>query len=98
MITASYSVATFISGKLIIFMGKAVDRFGQRKMLLIVSIALAATTFYGSFVSSFVMILVSYFFLRYFGQGSVTLILNSLVPQWFEKNAHSHSVLPLWAI
>jgi MFS family permease len=74
-----------MSGTLLIFMGKAVDRFGQRKMMLIAASILGLTALFSSFVSSLAMIFVSYFFLRYFGQGSMTLIPNSLVPQWFEE-------------
>ncbi|MDF0594349.1 MFS transporter, partial [Methanotrichaceae archaeon M04Ac] len=85
LISSGYSIATMISGLLIIFMGKAIDRFGQRKMLIIVVIMLSITAFFNSFVSNIGMIFVGFFFLRYFGQGSMTLIPNSLVPQWFEK-------------
>jgi MFS family permease len=85
LISTAYSVATVISGLLLIFMGKAVDKFGQRKMMMIVGLLLAITAFYNSFVSSLIMISIGFFFLRYFGQGSLTLIPNSLVPQWFTK-------------
>jgi MFS family permease len=85
LISSGYSIATTISGFSLIFMGRAVDRFGQRKMLIIVGILLAVTSFYNSFVTNIVMIFIGFFFLRFFGQGSMTLIPNSLVPQWFEK-------------
>ena len=45
-ISAIYSTATVISGVLMIFMGKAVDSFGARKMLLIVGSGLAGITFF----------------------------------------------------
>jgi len=54
-------------------------------MMMIVGLLLALTAFYNSFVSSILMISLGFFFLRYFGQGSMTLIPNSLVPQWFHK-------------
>ncbi|MDT8336969.1 MAG: MFS transporter [Candidatus Izemoplasmatales bacterium] len=85
LISSAYSIATTISGFLLIFMGRAVDKNGQRKMMMIVGILLALTAFYNSFVSSILMISLGFFFLRYFGQGSMTLIPNSLVPQWFHK-------------
>ena len=80
-----YSIATIISGSLLVFMGKATDKFGQRKMLIIVGILLALTTFFNSYVSNLTMIFIGFFFLRYLGQGSMTLIPNSLIPQWFEE-------------
>ncbi|MCD4827137.1 MAG: MFS transporter [Acholeplasmataceae bacterium] len=85
LMSTAYSVATVISGLLLIFMGRAIDKYGQRKMMIIVGLLLAVTTFYNSFVSSILMISFGFFMLRYFGQGSMTLLPNSLVPQWFEK-------------
>jgi len=85
LISSAYSIATTISGLLLVFMGKAIDKHGQRKMMMIVGFLLAATAFYNSFVSNIVMIAIGFFMLRYFGQGSMTLLPNSLVPQWFEK-------------
>ena len=55
-------------------------------MLVIVVIMLGLTTFFNSFVSSIYMLFFGFFLLRYFGQGSMTLIPETLVPQWFEKN------------
>jgi len=83
-LSTGYSIATILSGSLLVFMGKATDKFGQRKMLILVGILLAITTFFNSFVSNLIMIYIGFFFLRYFGQGSMTLIPNSLIPQWFE--------------
>lgn len=85
LISSVYSIATTISGFLLLLMGRAVDRFGPRRMLIIAGTMLALTAFYNSFVSNIVMIFIGFFLLRYFGQGSMTLIPNSLVPQWFEK-------------
>jgi MFS family permease len=83
LLSSIYSIATLISGSLLIFMGKAVDRFGQRRMMIIAAFVLGLTALFSSFVSSLAMIFVSYFFLRYFGQGSMTLIPNSnLGPKW----------------
>ncbi len=84
-LSTGYSIATTISGLLMIFIGRFTDKFGQRVMLVIVATMLAFTTFYNSFSINIWMIFSGFFFLRFFGQGSMTLIPNSLVPQWFEK-------------
>lgn len=85
LISSIYSAATICSGLLIVFMGKAVDRFGQRKMTVIAGIMLSITCLFNSFIGNIFMISVGFFFLRYFGQGSLTLIPGSLIPQWFDK-------------
>jgi len=84
-ISSIYSMATIASGLLIVFMGKLVDKFGQRKMTIVAGTALALTCFFNSFIANISMIALGFFLLRYFGQGSLTLIPGSLVPQWFEE-------------
>ena len=84
-ISTIYSIATIASGMTIVFMGKLVDRYGQRTMMFIAGFALAMTCLFNSFISSILMLAIGFFFLRYFGQGSLTLIPSSLVPQWFEE-------------
>ena len=85
LISSAYSIATVMSGIMLVFMGKAIDRYGVKRILIIVTIMLGITTFYNSFVSSIYMLFFGFVLLRYFGQGSMTLIPNTLVPQWFEK-------------
>lgn len=85
LISSIYSVATILSGCLLIFMGKAIDKFGKRKMMILVGILLSITCFYNSYISNIVMMAISFFLLRYLGQGSMTLIPNVLIPQWFDK-------------
>ncbi len=85
MLSTGYSIATIFSGLLIVFIGKATDKYGHRKMYIIVTIMLAVAAFFSSMVMNIWMIYISFFLLRFFGQGSMTLIPSSLVPQWFEK-------------
>lgn len=85
MISSAYSIATILSGALLIFMGRASDKYGPRKMLMIAGLFLALSAFFSSFTSNIIMIFISFFLLRFFGQGSLTLLPNALTPQWFEK-------------
>lgn len=99
LISSIYSIATICSGFLLVFMGKAVDRFGQRTMTIVVGLLFAATCFFNSMISSIFMVAIGFFLLRYFGQGSMTLIPGSLVPQWFdEKRAFAFSVANLGSV
>ncbi|WP_175438386.1 MFS transporter [Fusibacter sp. 3D3] len=86
MLSTLYTFATLLSGALIIFMGKAVDRFGQRRMLVISGLMLSIACLFNSFIVNTVMIFVGFFLLRFFGQGSLTLVPGALIPQWFDKN------------
>ncbi|MDO9629828.1 MAG: MFS transporter [Acholeplasmataceae bacterium] len=85
MLSTGYSIATTFSGLLIVLIGRATDKVGHKKMYIIVTIMLAVAAFFSSMVMNIWMIYISFFLLRFFGQGSLTLLPSSLVPQWFEK-------------
>lgn len=82
-VSSLYSFATLIAGFVMIGVGNFIDRFGQKKMMLIAAIVLALAAFFNSFVQNMFMLAIGFFFIRLFGQGSMTLIPNTLVPQWF---------------
>jgi MFS family permease len=85
-VSSIYSAATLLSGLCMFFVGRFIDRFGQRRMMVFVSIALVVACFWNSYVSNMTMLFIGFFLIRLFGQGSMTLIPNTLVPQWFITN------------
>lgn len=85
MISSIYSMATVLSGLLLVFVGKAVDKHGPRRILVLVGIALAGAALFNSLIQGAIMMFFGFFMMRYLGQGSLTLIPGALVPQWFEK-------------
>lgn len=85
LVSGIYSTATLLSGSLLFLMGRAIDRFGQRKMAMFAATMLGVACLWGSLAANPVMLFIAFFMLRYFGQGSMTLIPNTLVPQWFVK-------------
>ncbi len=84
-VASIYSAATLASGLLLFFLGRWVDRYGRRLMLTIAALLLGASCFYNSIVAGPVTLFIGFFLIRYFGQGSMTLIPNTLVSQWFYK-------------
>ena len=80
-----YSIATLTSGLLLFFVGRLVDKFGRRLMMTLAALMLGVACFYNSFVTGPMMLFFGFFMVRYFGQGSMTLIPNTLVSQWFYK-------------
>ncbi|CAM3946193.1 MFS transporter [Alkalicoccus chagannorensis] len=83
LVSGIYSGATLSAGLLLFIVGRSIDRFGQRKMSLLVSILLAAACIWNSYVVSPWMLFIGFFLIRLLGQGSMTLVPNTLVPQWF---------------
>ncbi len=80
-----YSIATLTSGVLLFFIGRLVDRFGRRLMMTMAALMLGLACFFNSFITGPIMLFFGFFMIRYFGQGSMTLIPNTLVSQWFIK-------------
>ncbi|WP_051081157.1 MFS transporter [Salsuginibacillus kocurii] len=54
-------------------------------MAVTVGLCLAAAAFINSAVFGPILMFIGFFMLRLFGQGSMTLVPNTLVPQWFSK-------------
>ncbi|MFN2744997.1 MULTISPECIES: MFS transporter [unclassified Bacillus (in: firmicutes)] len=82
-VSGIYSAATLCAGILMMFVGRFIDKLGQRNMMVIVGLALGAACFFNSFAVNIWMVAVGFFLIRLFGQGSMTLLPNTLVPQWF---------------
>ncbi|MGV2942290.1 MFS transporter [Mesobacillus sp. LC4] len=82
-VSAVYSLATLAAGICMFFVGRFVDKWGQRKMSVIVGIGLAFASFWNSMVVNTAMLFIGFFLIRVLGQGSMSLIPNTLVPQWF---------------
>ncbi|SDO28251.1 MFS transporter [Alkalicoccus daliensis] len=85
LVSGIYSGATLAAGFLLFIIGTGIDRFGQRNMSLLVSILLAGACIWNSYVISPWMLFVGFFLIRLLGQGSMTLLPNTLIPQWFIK-------------
>ncbi len=85
LISGFYSVATLSAGFMLPFVGRAIDKWGYRKMVTIIPIILGITCLWMSFITQAWMIFAGFIFLRLFGQGSMTLMPSALVPQWFIK-------------
>jgi len=94
LVSSIYSIATLVSGILMFFVGRYIDILGQRKMAVIAATCLAIACFWNSTVSNAVMLFIGFFLIRLFGQGSMSLIPNTLVPQWFiEKRGRALSFM-----
>ena len=83
LISTFYSAATLMAGLTLPFVGRLIDKKGHRRMVVYVSLILGFTCIWMSLVSMPIMILIGFFFLRLFGQGTMTLLSNTLTPQWF---------------
>ncbi|MCC2252582.1 MFS transporter [Virgibacillus sp. AGTR] len=95
-VSGLYSMATLIAGLGMMVIGRFIDRFGQRMMMVIVGTLFSIACFFNSMVSSMWMLAIGFFLIRLLGQGSMSLIPNTLVAQWFiKKRGIAFSIMTL---
>ncbi len=85
-VSSYYSMATLVAGFTLPVIGKAIDKRGQRTMVVLIAFALGMAALWMSFVRTPLMLILGFFFLRLLGQGSMSLLPNTLVPSWFQRN------------
>ncbi|WP_188207804.1 MFS transporter [Alkalibacillus aidingensis] len=96
LVSGLYSTATLCAGFLLFTIGKLADLYGQRVMMVIIGLALAFATLWNALIVGPIMMFLGFFMLRLFGQGSMTLLPNTLVPQWFmRKRGRALSVMAI---
>lgn len=95
-VSGIYSAATLCAGFSLFMVGRLVDRLGQRFMMVLIGILLAVACFWNAFLQGAIMMFIGIFMLRLFGQGSMTLLPNTLVPQWFiAKRGRALSIMTI---
>ncbi|TCT12139.1 cyanate permease [Natranaerovirga pectinivora] len=85
LVSLMYSLATICAGFVLFLIGRCIDKYKHRRMSIIIAILLGIACIWSSFVINPVMLFIGFFMLRLFGQGSMSLLSSTLVPQWFIK-------------
>jgi MFS family permease len=80
-----YTAATVLGSLALPLVGRLVDRYGPRRVALIVIFCFAASCAGMHWVSSGLGVFVGFLGLRGFGQGAFALINNHAVNLWFER-------------
>ena len=84
-ITTAYMIATLFAAFLLPQIGKFVDKFGPRIVLIYTVILLGIGCLIFGAASNFLMLAVAFGFLRFFGQGTLMLGSANIITQWFDK-------------
>jgi len=85
MVSWFYTVATVLGSLALPLVGRLLDRYGPRRMAVIVIACLAASCAGMGWVSGWIGVFVGFVCLRTFGQGALGLINNHAVNLWFER-------------
>jgi len=97
-VSGMYSAGTMTAGLLMTVVGRLVDHKGYRTMLTIIPLCFAGALFFISSINSLPALFLGFMMIRTFGQGSLTLVPNAMVPQWFiKKRGRVLSILAIGA-
>jgi len=81
----AYAFATIVSGTLLPFVGRMVDRHGARRILPTIALLLGFSCIGMSRVSGLGSLYFGFSFVRSLGQGALTLVAAWLVGEWFAR-------------
>lgn len=85
MVSALFSGGTFIGSLSLTFVGRMVDRHGNRTMTVIVAALFATTLVMFSLVNGPIMLFFGFLGIRMLGQGSLALVNTTVIVEWFKR-------------
>lgn len=85
MVSFIYGVATLTASFLLPFTGRLVDRFGARRMIVVDALTFGVAIMLLSQLSGPWTLLAMFLIVRFLGFGSMQLISNTVIAQWFVR-------------
>ena len=85
LVSSLYTAGSLTAGVAVIFVGRLLDRYGARIMLLVIGILFGLAALWMSTVNHPVKLYFGFAALRTLGQGSLGLIASTLIALWFVR-------------
>ncbi len=83
VLNTSYTIATMAGSLPLVWVGRATDRLGPRKALMIVAVAFGLACVFMASVAHAAMVVLGFFLLRFLGQGSLAVVGQHALAMWF---------------
>lgn len=84
-VSVLYGLGTFLASLSLIWVGKRIDRHGNRFMSVLIALLFGLVLLACSLVAGPLTILISFTAIRGLGQGSLGLVNSTAIAQWFQK-------------
>jgi MFS family permease len=84
-VASAYALATLVAAFGLPYVGRLIDRFGARRVVLGVAVLFGAAAIAFGQVTSLLSLTLGFAALRFLGQGSLMLNCANLVAQWFNR-------------
>lgn len=88
-VSGLYGLGTFMAALSLTWIGKLIDRHGNRRMSIAIVLLFAAALMASSLIAGPIAILFSFVAIRGLGQGSLGLVSSTAVAQWFQRRRGS---------
>lgn len=99
LLSTAYALGTGIGGLVLLWMGKPLERWGNRKVMAVGAIGLAAGLIVLSLATGPWWLFLGFPMIRTFGQGTMPLAARVLIPNWFYRHrARAFSLLGLSSV
>lgn len=85
IVSALFSTGTFIGSLSLTFVGRMIDKHGNRKMAVVIAALFATVLILFSFVNGPVTLLFGFLGIRMLGQGSMGLVNTTVIVEWFKR-------------
>jgi len=84
-VSGLYSAGSFTAGIVMLFVGRLLDKYGARAMMISACIMFGFAAIWMSQVDHLYKLYLGFAFIRILGQGSLTLIPTTLISLWFVR-------------
>jgi MFS family permease len=96
LLSIAYALGTGIGGLVILVLGRQIDRWGNRRVMVMGVVGLSAGLLVLSFAAGPWWLFLGFPLIRTFGQGTMPLAARVLIPNWFFRSrARAFSLLGL---
>ena len=85
-VSTAYLIGTLAAAVVLPTIGKRIDSIGVRRAMTAIAVAFGVALIGMSFVQGLIALVIGFFGIRLFGQGSLSLASTLAVTHWFERN------------
>jgi len=83
LVSTLYTVGTLVGSFVLPLVGRQIDRRGPRLVMVLITLLFGLACIYMGFVRNVLMLGLGFVFIRMLGQGSLGLVSNNLINQWW---------------
>ncbi len=84
-VSTIFGVSTFLAALALTYVGRMVDKYGNRRIGFLVTVAMTVVLILQSFVIGPITLFFGFIALRFLGQGSMFLVSSTAIAQWWRK-------------